>query len=239
LHKIDWRIISIIPIFLNGLGISGYHSNDGFNQMTELEYIDFYQLKLIDKPKLIIPKIATWGTFDCLHDGHKEFLLKASQLGKLFVIVVPSFAKIFNKEYKPRKSAFDRKADLIQFGKAHDNIIENVLIDCYQFGLKSLILLKPDIFVFGYDQKAIWDKLLPQFLNYFGLNTKFLRFHKTNALKHNGQNGNFSLDLGDYQSLLKQKQTFFKKSNSIDYPTPHSMSLINSESKIKHLDEIR
>ena len=202
--------------------------------MTEIEYNDIQQIKLPEKQKIV-----TWGTFDCLHDGHKEFLLKASQLGKLSVIVVPSFAKIFNKEYKPRKSAFDRKADLIQFGKAHDNIIENVLIDCYQYGLKSLILLKPDIFVFGYDQKTIWDRLLPQFLNYFGLNTKFLRFPKTEALNHNGQNGNFSLDLGNYHSLLQQKRTLFMESNSIEYQTPHLISFLNSANAIKHLDEVR
>lgn len=206
--------------------------------MTELEYIDFYQLKLIEQPKSTIPKIATWGTFDCLHDGHKEFLFKASQLGKLFVIVVPSFAKIFNREYKPQKSAFERRADLIQFGKDH-GIIENVLIDCYQFGLKSLILLKPDIFVFGYDQNSIWEKLLPQFLRCFGLKPQYTRMPKTDVVMHNGNNGNYSLNLGNYQSILEHKRTFYKKSNPFEYHATHLVNLMNSESTMQNHDEIR
>lgn len=202
--------------------------------MNELAYNIFEKHKLPDysnlvNPKLAQPKVATWGTFDCLHDGHKEFLLKASQLGKLFVIVVPSFAKIFNKEYKPKKSAIERRADLIQFGKDH-GIIENVLIDCYQFGLKSLILLKPDIFVFGYDQNAVWDRLLPQFLSCFNVKPEFIKFPKTDVLMHNGQNGNFSLKLDEYQSLLESKRKLYVKSNAFEYQTPHWMNLTDSTS---------
>lgn len=175
--------------------------------------------KLIDNSKLYLPKVATWGTFDCLHEGHKEFLLKASQLGKLFVIVVPSFAKVFNKEYKPIKSVIERRADLIQFGKFH-NIIENVLIDCYQFGLKSLILLKPDIFVFGYDQNTVWDRLLPQFLRCFDLRPEFKRLPQTEKLLHNGQNGNYSRDLENYQNFLEIKRTYYMKSNQFNVTLP-------------------
>ncbi len=193
--------------------------------MNELTYNIFGKRNLpnnltLVNPKLAQPKVATWGTFDGLHAGHKEFLLKASQLGKLFVIVVPTFAKIFNKNYKPIKSAIERRADLIQFGKDH-GIIENVLIDCYQFGLKSLILLKPDIFVFGYDQNAVWDRLLPQFLSCFGLKPEFVKFPKTDVLMHNGQNGNFSLELDKYKSLLESKRKLYIKSNPFEYQTPH------------------
>lgn len=200
--------------------------------MNELTYNIFEKNKLSDNSKLDRPKVATWGTFDCLHDGHQEFLIKASQLGRLFVIIVPSFAKIFNKEYKPKKSVIERRDELIQFGKTHNNIIQNVLIDCYQFGLRSLILLKPDIFIFGYDQNTVWDRLLPQFLSCFGLKPEFVKFPKTDVLMHNGQNGNFSLDLDKYQSLLESKRTFCTKLNPFEYETPHLVRLVNSTSTI-------
>lgn len=212
--------------------------------MNELVYNIFEKNKLPDNLKLVYsklgqPKVATWGTFDCLHDGHKEFLIKASRLGKLFVIVVPSFAKVFNKEYKPNKTALERRADLIQFGKVHNNIFQDVLIDCYQFGLRSLILLKPDVFVFGYDQNTIWDRLLPQFLSCFGLKPEFVKFPKTDVLMHNGENGNFSLDLEPYQELLIKKRTFFSKPSTFEYQISHLVSSPNPPSLMKHPDEIR
>lgn len=154
-------------------------------------------------------------------------------MGKLFVIVVPSFAKVFNKEYRPKKSAIERRSDLIHFGKNH-NIIENVLIDCYQFGLRSLILLKPDIFVFGYDQDTVWDRLLPQFLTYFGIRPKFVKFPKTDILMHNGQNGKFSLELENYQSLLERKRAFNRASNLFDYQIPNFENIMNSANSINN-----
>ena len=68
--------------------------------------------------------VATWGAFDCLHDGHKKFLLKASEFGKLNVIIIPSQIKFINKGYYPIKNEFDRKNDLLYFGKIlHKNVI--------------------------------------------------------------------------------------------------------------------
>lgn len=214
--------------------------------MNELAYNIFEKNKFPDNLKLVDSKldqpkvVATWGTYDCLHDGHKEFLLKASRLGKLFVIVVPSFAKVFNKEYKPHKTALERRADLIEFGKVHNNIFQDVLIDCYQFGLKSLILLKPDVFVFGYDQDTIWDRLLPQFLSCFGLKPEFVKFPKTDVLMHNGENGNFiRLESKTYQELLIRKRAFFSKPSTFEYQIPHLESSTNPPILMKHPDEIR
>lgn len=138
------------------------------------------QIELYNKQK-----VFTWGTFDCLHDAHKEFLLKASEFGKLYVIIIPSHMALFNKGYMPAKNELERKSDLLKFGKIKNkNIIENVYVDCYQYGLKSMILAKPDIFIFGYDQKRIWDTLLLQFLNYHEICTRIIRLPPTSIIIH-------------------------------------------------------
>lgn len=110
-------------------------------------------------------RIVTWGTFDCLHEGHKEFLVNASKLGTLYVIVIPSQVKRINGGHLPFESEFVRKKKLLQFGK-NNNIIEDVYIDCYMYGLKSMLLVRPDIICFGYDQSTFWKKILMKFLNY-------------------------------------------------------------------------
>ena len=169
-----------------------------------------------DNSTLGKPKVFIWGTFDCLHNGHKHFLMKASQFGILYVIVVPSFAKVINKEYCPKKTEVERKNDLIHFGKVENNIIENVFIDCFQYGLKSLMLIKPDVVVLGYDQNNIWDGLLLQLLNYYGFYPQIIRFKKNEIIiNHNGMRNNFERDLEKYKHLLEHKRRFLCKCNSI------------------------
>jgi len=160
--------------------------------MNEIKYNIVEKRKLPDNstlvnPKLDQPKVVTWGTFDCLHDAHKEFLQKASKFGRLYVIIIPSYVSCFNKGYLPDKNELERKSDLLKFGKIeNNNIIEHVYIDCYQYGLKSMLLIKPDIIIFGYDQKSIWDKLVIHFFNYYGLYPKTINFPQTDIIIHNG-----------------------------------------------------
>lgn len=143
-------------------------------------------------------KVFVWGTFDCLHQGHKEFLLRAKQLGELYVIIIPSHIKYINSGYFPLKSEFKRKNELIQFGKVKiKNLIENVFIDCFTYGLKTLLTIQPDIFCFGYDQTKIWDKLLIQYLNYFSINPTIV------TLPTNG-NGIHSSQIHSYKILRKK-----------------------------------
>ena len=48
------------------------------------------------------PKLATWGSFDCLHDGHKKFLSEASKLCKLYFCysISKKLINIINKKIK-------------------------------------------------------------------------------------------------------------------------------------------
>lgn len=133
--------------------------------------------------------VFTWGTFDCLHDGHKEFLKKIGQLGRLYIIVIPSQKKFENSGYVPVKDEFQRRADLLHFGKVETiDLIEEVFIDCFEYGLKSILEVRPEIFCLGYDQDAIWDKNLIRFIRDHKMNTILLR-----TLTENG-NGVHSSD---------------------------------------------
>ncbi|MGH7492631.1 MAG: adenylyltransferase/cytidyltransferase family protein [bacterium] len=128
------------------------------------------------------PKVFTWGTFDNLHDGHKEFLKRLSLLGILYVIVIPSEKKIENSGYRPIKDTETRKNDLLYFGRVeNDNLIEEVFIDSYSEGLKSLLEIRPQIFCLGYDQNLIWDKYLIEFARNHELNITFFRMITANG----------------------------------------------------------
>lgn len=121
-------------------------------------------------------KICTWGTFDCLHDGHKEFLRKVSLLGELYVIIVPSHIKFENSGYYPLKDEKERKTDLLHFGKGEsENLIADIIIDCFEDGMHSLLQIQPDFFAFGYDQNGPYDKQLIEFARIHNLSTTFIR----------------------------------------------------------------
>ena len=127
-------------------------------------------------------KVFTWGTFDHIHEGHKEFLKRIAQLGKLYVIVIPSKNKLENSGYYPNKSETDRKINLLNFGQKENlNLIEDVFIDSYSAGLNSLLAIRPDIFCFEYDQSDIWMEKLMDFCAHHGLNVTFLRMLNQNG----------------------------------------------------------
>jgi cytidyltransferase-like protein len=128
------------------------------------------------------PKVFTWGTFDNLHDGHKEFLRRLSLLGRLYVIVIPSENKYENNGYYPEKDAPARKQELLFFGKIeNNNLIEDVFIDSYSKGLRVLLEHNPDIFCFGYDQSAMWNQKLMDFCLQHNLKTTFIQVLNKNG----------------------------------------------------------
>lgn len=142
-------------------------------------------------------RVLVWGTFDALHNGHKEFLKKARNYGRLYVIIVPSFMKQINKGYLPKKDEYQRRKELLYFGKVeNDNLIENVYIDCFTYGMKSIFLIQPDIVIFGYDQKSIYDKLLLSLLKYYEINVSTINFPGANG------DGSHSSNIYDYTPKL-------------------------------------
>lgn len=115
-------------------------------------------------------KVAVWGKFDGLHQGHLEFLRRAKSLGnELYIIVIPDEKVLENSGRVPRKQAEERRKELMQL-----DFIKDVYIDSLSNGLHSILELKPDIFVFGYDQKTEWEKKLKHYLASYGLFPEYI-----------------------------------------------------------------
>jgi cytidyltransferase-like protein len=124
-------------------------------------------------------KVVVWGTFDLLHEAHKEFLQKAKKLGDwLAVIVIPDEAVIENKGKPPIFTQKERVNNLKKL-----EYVDEVFIDSLSRGLNSLIKLKPDIFAFGYDQKTKWERQLKRYLKEKGIKLKYIRI-KTKTIIH-------------------------------------------------------
>lgn len=125
---------------------------------------------------------VVWGTFDNLHNGHREFLERASSLGSLHVIVVPDDAVFENKGRPPLFSAEERASQLRALP-----CIAGVLIDSWQDGLESLRSLRPDYFCAGYDQEKEWEIRLLEFCKVNRLQVSFVRFGEYAGGLHSSQ----------------------------------------------------
>jgi len=115
-------------------------------------------------------KIVVWGKFDGLHDGHLEFLRKAKELGdELYVIIIPDEKVKENSGKNPGRTLEVRKRELLGL-----DIVADIYIDCLDDGLKSVLDLRPDFFVFGYDQKTKWEERLQEHLSSNGIFPKYV-----------------------------------------------------------------
>ncbi|MFA4953512.1 MAG: adenylyltransferase/cytidyltransferase family protein [Candidatus Pacearchaeota archaeon] len=118
-------------------------------------------------------KVLCFGTFDILHEGHKEFFKYARKYGNFLIVSVISDKIVYeNKKKYPLNFQDERIKRLEELNvvdriiKASDNLEEN---------LKLLSSLKPDVVVFGYDQKSYFEKTLRKFLNSVGINPEYKR----------------------------------------------------------------
>lgn len=120
-----------------------------------------------------------WGTFDCLHDGHRQFLKNAGENGNLFVVVVPDFVKAINAGYFPDQPAPVRLEAVTNFCRHEPSItFAGAAVDCLDCGLSSALRIRPDVVCFGHDQKSPFESLLLEYLAEHGLNPEIRRLGK-------------------------------------------------------------
>jgi len=95
-------------------------------------------------------KIIVFGSFDPLHEGHRNFFKQAKQLGDYLVVVVArdeNIERIKNREARIKE---DKRLQAVRNEKLVDQAVLGDIGENYTIIDK----IKPDIIAIGYDQKV-------------------------------------------------------------------------------------
>ena len=121
-------------------------------------------------------KIATFGVFDIVHEGHVKFLKKCKNLSKdarLTVVLSRDSTVLKEKGRYPLIPEEQRRCIVESLKSVDEAILGNEGSD----KMKIVERIKPDIIVLGYDQG--WDeKELEQELRKIGLKIRVIRLKK-------------------------------------------------------------
>jgi len=96
-----------------------------------------------------------FGTFDALHDGHRDFLHQAKKLGDRLIVVVArdsAIAHVYGK--KPGQDEVDRIAAVLSEG-----IAEDVVMGHLNEKAQVIAQHKPDIILLGFTQELLVTEL--------------------------------------------------------------------------------
>ena len=116
-------------------------------------------------------KILVFGTFDGLHEGHKDFFRQAKEYGDFLAVVVGRDSTVLKvKKSLPKFNENDRldtvqKCEYVDFARLGNEGVSPYLV------IKEIM---PDIICLGYDQTHFIDKL-EAWLKEEGLNIKIKR----------------------------------------------------------------
>ena len=132
------------------------------------------------------------GVFDLLHLGHVKFLEEAKKAGgqnaELIVIVARDNTVKKRKGKKPIMPENQRRA-LVESLK----VVDEAILGYEKFDIEKVIeKIKPDILVFGYDQKGM-EKTVKECIEAKGLKMKIVKI------------GKFKEDELDSSSKIKEK----------------------------------
>lgn len=98
--------------------------------------------------------MLVFGTYDLLHEGHKYFLKKASEFGKLIVVIARDETVFKVKKAKPWNDELYRLKAVQELYFVYLAVLGN-LGDKY----KVIEKIKPNTIILGYDQTSFTDKL--------------------------------------------------------------------------------
>lgn len=126
-------------------------------------------------------KVLVFGTFDGLHEGHKDFFRQAKEQGDYLIVVVGRDSTIQKTKNKlPKFSEQERLKAVQDSGLADEVILGNEGNNPY----KVIGGVRPRIICLGYDQTHFTEKLEEK-IKEFGLNieVKRLRAYKPEVYK--------------------------------------------------------
>ncbi len=129
-------------------------------------------------------KVMAFGTFDCLHPGHLDYLMKAKALGKYLLVVVARNSGVRAiKQREPVNSEQDR-LKLIQ----HIDFVDEAVLGDREMRKWGVIKKhNPAIIALGYDQWASIPSLRKE-LSGLHLEPKIVRIKAYGPEKNSSRN---------------------------------------------------
>ncbi|HLD70322.1 MAG TPA: adenylyltransferase/cytidyltransferase family protein [Negativicutes bacterium] len=101
-------------------------------------------------------KVLVFGTFDGLHEGHKDFFRQAREFGDYLTVVIGRDSTVERvKKRLPKFTELERQKAVQECGLVDEAVLGNEGSDPY----KIIEQIKPDIICLGYDQTFFADKL--------------------------------------------------------------------------------
>ena len=100
-------------------------------------------------------KVLVFGTFDGLHEGHKDFFRQAKEYGDVFVVVGRDSTILKTKKRLPKFNENDRLKAVQECQHVTEARLGNEGDNPY----KVIEELGPDVICLGYDQTHFVDKL--------------------------------------------------------------------------------
>jgi len=128
-------------------------------------------------------RIMVFGTFDGLHEGHRNFFKQARKLAKKSFLIV-SIARDENViKIKGKRPELKEKKRMALVKKY--KVVDKVILSGIRNHLPHIIGENPDIIALGYDQK-VYVKNLKKDLKNKGISVKIvrLRAYKKNIFKN-------------------------------------------------------
>ncbi|MEM4311612.1 MAG: adenylyltransferase/cytidyltransferase family protein [Nitrososphaerales archaeon] len=119
------------------------------NSLQEKGYIDKKEVTLTDKGRKIIKVILAGGVFDIIHPGHIYTLNHAKNLGDILIVSVARDSTV--RKMKGREPLHNEKERLKLVSSL--KMVDLALLGSEKDIFETVIKVKPDVIVLGYDQR--------------------------------------------------------------------------------------
>jgi len=101
-------------------------------------------------------KVLVFGTFDGLHEGHKNFFKQAKKFGDELIVVIGRDSTVKRvKKRLPKFNDVERQKAVQECGLVNQAVLGNEGSDPY----KIIEQIRPDVICLGYDQTHFTNKL--------------------------------------------------------------------------------
>jgi FAD synthetase len=95
-------------------------------------------------------KVMTFGTFDIFHEGHKNYLEQAKELGDYLVVVVARDETVLRVKSEWTRNSEEERLEVLEKSGLADEVVLGSLEDKYAVIEKY----RPDVIALGYDQRV-------------------------------------------------------------------------------------